>query len=266
MFAYTGGRTPQQGYSGGDGVRQQFTSKERDIETGLDYFGARYYASALGRFTTVDPIGVKLARMIDPQQLNRYSFVRNNPLKYVDADGNDLKLAPGLKKADAERIMKDTVKMYRKESGRAAIERLEKSDITFAVGTGRLPSKTNLMAGSLTENYGKTEKVGFTGSVDSKTGRVTAIDRQSGQINITFDFQKRDDAQTSYDNRLQSNPPPSEQHLVRHEFGHADDMNSDMVRETNQSNQDAENGAENFANKVGNEKPKEEKKKKNEKD
>src|SRR6267154_3745923 len=99
------------------------TQKERDNETGLDYFGARYFASTQGRFTSVDPIGVKLARMIDPQQLNRYSFVRNNPLKYVDADGNDLKLASGLKKADQDRIIKDAVKLYRKASGRAAMER-----------------------------------------------------------------------------------------------------------------------------------------------
>lgn len=147
-------------------MRRKFTLKERDNETGLDYFGAGYFASTQGRFTSVDPIGVKLARMIDPQQLNRYSYVRNNPLKYVDTDGNDLKLAAGLKKADAERIMKDMVRMYRKESGRAAVERMEKSDITFVVGTGRLPDKMNLMAGTLTENYGKTEKVGFTGSID----------------------------------------------------------------------------------------------------
>src|SRR6185369_8084714 len=38
LFAGTGSRSPSQGYSGGDGVRQHFTSKERDVETGLDYF------------------------------------------------------------------------------------------------------------------------------------------------------------------------------------------------------------------------------------
>jgi YD repeat-containing protein len=43
LFAGTGGRTVSQGYGAADGVRQKFTSKERDIETGLDYFGARYF-------------------------------------------------------------------------------------------------------------------------------------------------------------------------------------------------------------------------------
>src|SRR5688572_2967882 len=54
LFVPSGGRTAAMGYSGGDGVRQQFTSKERDIETGLDYFLARYYSSAQGRFTSPD--------------------------------------------------------------------------------------------------------------------------------------------------------------------------------------------------------------------
>jgi RHS repeat-associated protein len=43
-----------------DAVRQKFTSKERDIETGLDYFGARYFASTMGRFTGADPYDIKL--------------------------------------------------------------------------------------------------------------------------------------------------------------------------------------------------------------
>lgn len=63
------------------------TQKERDIETGLDYFLARYYASTQGRFTSVDPITVTPARVVDPQQLNLYAYVRNNPLAFVDPTG-----------------------------------------------------------------------------------------------------------------------------------------------------------------------------------
>lgn len=79
-------RPAAQGYGIDAGVRQKFTSKERDSETGLDYFGARYYASDQGRFTTVDPLG-ETARISDPQTMNRYTFVLNNPLRYVDPDG-----------------------------------------------------------------------------------------------------------------------------------------------------------------------------------
>jgi RHS repeat-associated protein len=62
----------------------EYAGKERDLETGLDYFGARYYGSALGRFTSPDPLGGSL---LDPQTLNRYAYVRNNPLTLTDPTG-----------------------------------------------------------------------------------------------------------------------------------------------------------------------------------
>jgi|GEM_PF-5829156 len=74
------------GYAGGDGVRQQFTQKERDIETGLDYFLARYYAGAQGRFTSVDPL-LASGNAMAPQSWNRYSYSYNNPLRYTDPSG-----------------------------------------------------------------------------------------------------------------------------------------------------------------------------------
>jgi len=68
-------------------VRQEFTQKERDNETGLDYFGARYYASTQGRFTSPDPFFFQQEMLIDPQRFNLYSYVRNNPLFYIDPTG-----------------------------------------------------------------------------------------------------------------------------------------------------------------------------------
>ena len=65
------------------------TLKERDEESGLDYFLARYYSSAHGRFTSTDPINMTDERMQDPQQINLYAYARNNPLKYVDPNGED---------------------------------------------------------------------------------------------------------------------------------------------------------------------------------
>jgi RHS repeat-associated protein len=74
------------------GVRQKFTGKERDAESGLDYFGARYLSSAQGRWTSPDwsptPQAVPYADLTDPQTLNLYSYVRNNPLSRADADGH----------------------------------------------------------------------------------------------------------------------------------------------------------------------------------
>jgi len=82
----TVGRAATPGYGTADGVRQQFTSQERDTETGLDYFGARSYASTQGRFTSVDPL-MASGLAVDPQSWNRYAYVSNNPLRYVDDQG-----------------------------------------------------------------------------------------------------------------------------------------------------------------------------------
>lgn len=81
-----GGRTASEGYNKADGVRHRYTGKERDVETGMDYFGARYFNAAHGRFTSVDPL-LQSGRTLEPQTWNRYAFVDNNPLRYVDVDG-----------------------------------------------------------------------------------------------------------------------------------------------------------------------------------
>jgi RHS repeat-associated protein len=67
----------------------KFTGKERDSESGLDNFGARYNASTMGRFMTPDPLG---GHQEDPQTLNKYAYVRNNPLNRTDPTGLDLYL------------------------------------------------------------------------------------------------------------------------------------------------------------------------------
>jgi len=69
-----------------DNVKYKFTGKERDTETGLDNFLARYYSSAQGRFTTPDDV-LNDMNPADPAGWNRYAYVRNNPLRYVDPDG-----------------------------------------------------------------------------------------------------------------------------------------------------------------------------------
>jgi RHS repeat-associated protein len=82
------GRTSAMGFSVVDGQRQKFTSKERDVETGLDYFNARFYASTQGRFTTPDPL-LSSGRPLQPQSWNRYTYVINRPLSMVDPNGLD---------------------------------------------------------------------------------------------------------------------------------------------------------------------------------
>jgi RHS repeat-associated protein len=76
----------------------KFTGKERDSESGLDYFGARHYTSSLGRFMTPDwseePEPLPYGNVGDPQSLNLYSYVRNNPLNSTDQDGHQCHSLP----------------------------------------------------------------------------------------------------------------------------------------------------------------------------
>jgi RHS repeat-associated protein len=114
LFAPAGGRTTGMGYSGGDGVRQQFTLKERDVETGLDYFEARYYSSSQGRFTSIDPreinfeSGTKefLAYLGNPQNWNLYAYVLNSPLVLIDQDGREPNKAQAGTAADIVAIIR----------------------------------------------------------------------------------------------------------------------------------------------------------------
>ncbi len=73
-----------------DTVRQKFVENERDTETGLDFFGARYFAPTQGRFTSGDPL-LASGRTVQPQSWNRYTYALNNPLRYIDPDGEDYK-------------------------------------------------------------------------------------------------------------------------------------------------------------------------------
>ena len=88
----------------GGGQTRKFTGKERDAETGLDYFGARYYASKIGRFTTADPVQTIRENLVDPQRWDKYAYARNNPLRYVDPNGEQVAEAIRLWGQQAQRV------------------------------------------------------------------------------------------------------------------------------------------------------------------
>ncbi|MGH9876578.1 MAG: RHS repeat domain-containing protein, partial [Nitrososphaerales archaeon] len=107
ILAGIGHRQPANGYSLSQSQqpRRQFTGKERDSETELDYFEARYYSSLHGRFTSPDEFTggpdelydfaenagdnpLLYAEQGEPQSLNKYQYCYNNPLVYTDIDGH----------------------------------------------------------------------------------------------------------------------------------------------------------------------------------
>ena len=73
----------------------KFVGKEKDKETGLYYFGARYMEARIGRFIVIDPVGPVNSQaskanekfLLNPQKLNRYAYSINNPYRYIDPDG-----------------------------------------------------------------------------------------------------------------------------------------------------------------------------------
>ena len=76
---------------------KRFVGKEKDEETGLSYFGARYEDARIGRFTAVDPVRAvdpitgktNEKVLLNPQRLNTYAYALNNPYRYVDPDGRE---------------------------------------------------------------------------------------------------------------------------------------------------------------------------------
>lgn len=81
-----------------DPTPMHFTGKQRDAESSLDMFGARYYGSSLGRFITPDwhesPMPVPYANFSNPQSLNLYAYLSNNPLRGTDPTGHGPKTGP----------------------------------------------------------------------------------------------------------------------------------------------------------------------------
>ena len=105
-----------------EGVRSRSTGKERDAESGNDYMFARYYNSATGRFLSPDWSAkedpVPYAKLDNPQTLNLYAYVGNNPLGGVDADGHVVDQKP-------------TVYVYYPVSGANANEALDQANNHF---------------------------------------------------------------------------------------------------------------------------------------
>ena len=133
----------------------KFTSKERDSETGLDYFGARYMSSAQGRFTSADkPLIDQHAE--NPQSWNLYAYVRNNPLASVDVDGHrSCKGDAGACRDILENIKRSEGVVTSSSSGRTTT--ITHGDGTIEIRTGNIAFRDhnpgNLRPYAFTDRY-----------------------------------------------------------------------------------------------------------------
>jgi RHS repeat-associated protein len=196
-----------------DGVRKQFTGKERDYEISLDYFDARSFSPSNGRFLSVDPIYITLPRLTDPQRINLYAYARGNPTIFTDPTGKDLVLKSDIKKDDADIIVEALVDDYMKTLGNKLIDYLEASKTIITFGIGDVKERPGSKPGEIA------------------MGNTRIND--DGNIEITLDFRKQEkiekEATRTKDHIAGKIPHPrTKQTLVKHEKAHATDAIQDM--------------------------------------
>ncbi len=81
----------QQTWTNAFDPKRKFSDKERDEETGLDYFGARYFANASYRWLSIDPVLITERAIAHSQAWNLYAYCGNNPVTFSDPDGRIVK-------------------------------------------------------------------------------------------------------------------------------------------------------------------------------
>ncbi len=145
------GEEVQRASYGSDSVRQKFTGYERDNETNLDYAKARMFGSGVGRFTSPDDFKND-THTLAPQSWNLYSYVRNNPLQYVDRNGREIQIAYEVVengKSITRFTQYDPNTAY---SGNNAMVAKTYSNLNILRGTGTLGGTVRDLAASTTEN------------------------------------------------------------------------------------------------------------------
>lgn len=176
----------------------KFTGKERDAESGLDYFGARYYASSMGRWMSPDWSAkyepVPYAKLDNPQSLNLYAYVLNNPLSNRDDDGHttDADKDKKLPAPDAQHNHTITVREVQGQGGNAFGHVTVQIDGGKEVGYGPKQdmTKTQIIEGK-----------SVPGQVEPRADGVKTVDQVT--INVTGDQAKA--AQGAIDDRV-ANP------------------------------------------------------------
>jgi RHS repeat-associated protein len=168
-----------------DTNRIRFTGKERDAETGLDYFGARYFSGAQGRFTGPDPL-LNSGRPWEPQSWNRYAYALNNPLRFNDPTGLYEWAASGCADDD-----KKCLKQYQQNQDRfrQGLRSLEKARDAYKKGSREYNRLDSALQAYGKENDPNGVKVGFAALSGSAEGR-TIPENNLASFTVLFDPKK----------------------------------------------------------------------------
>ena len=237
---------------------RHFTAKERDGESGLDYFGARYYGSALGRFTSADPIYFQKEMLIDPQRFNLYAYVRNNPLRLVDPTGETIQLT-----GETEEERRRELAAIQSAVGNGAKVGMEQDkdgnyNVTISGDTSKGAAKdfASIIGNSETAKFSlvsKYEKLATDGKSLSQHGAVGEAGRDpSGQLWVyvqrdsipnadssQFDFKNSSMLTRAIDSIF--GVPADRGTETGHEFGHA--LYRMNIGRSGQYNRNQDNGA-----------------------
>jgi len=202
----------------------KFTGKERDPDTGSDYFGARWYRYDMSRFfspdwsATVEP--VPYAKLDNPQSLNLYSYVLNNPLSSIDNDGHDIIPAPGLKNAQ---VVMDSVQAILADPNTSA-------NLAGYVGAGN-PDLT-IQSGDLSNQDEKSPNGATTAIVqgqtlpDIQTNTISSTDI-NGVTTTSAPETTLTGATITIDNRTSKGDTPG---VMVHESVHAGEAKADPAK------------------------------------
>jgi RHS repeat-associated protein len=177
-----------------DPTENHFTGKERDTESGNDYMFARYYNSATGRFLSPDwdaksSDPVPYAKLDNPQSLNLYSYVVNNPMALTDNDGHAITCAQGMKD---QQTCSDTVQAMLADPNThdelAGYDGPDNPNLTIQTGDlSKSEQITQLPGGGVQVkiDQGNTVPVLQTSTITDSSGKTTT--KVSGTTTITID-------------------------------------------------------------------------------
>lgn len=208
-----GSRTISLNYNSDD-VDQKFTGKQRDNETGLDFFGGRYYSSLSGRFISSDKPFLDQDEVF-PQSWNIYVYTRNNPLKYIDELGYEISYAtPELKTiSDALRAKSATYDAALKGFEGDGAPNL---DIRFG-DAGKDADGSTADGDTTTRIQRETQdREDWSDVTDANGNDESKVKIDPGKP------AKLKDATITIDNRVKDNADRTEE-VLGHEVGHADD-------------------------------------------